>query len=155
MLTDSTSGSVGRGGALESVTGLGLFGGSSFLFPVRGYQNGERAGRVAWSATVEYRFPIARVNRGLGLFPIHLEEVSGDLFADAGNAWGPEFGETEPRFHNPSRSGMASVGAELTANLLVLFSSGLPIRLGVALPLVDDNGRGTSPLFYLRLGSSF
>ena len=145
----------GAGGALESVTGLGLFGGSSFLFPVRGYQSGERAGRVAWSATVEYRFPIARVNRGMGVFPLHLEEVSGDLFADAGNAWGPEFGEAEPRFHNPARSGMASVGAELTANLLALFSAGLPIRLGVALPLVDDDGRGTSPLFYLRLGSSF
>jgi hypothetical protein len=145
----------GAGGAPESVTGLGLFGGSSFLFPVRGYQNGERAGRVAWSATVEYRFPIARVNRGLGLFPIHLEEVSGDLFADAGNAWGPEFGEAGPRFHNPARSGMASVGAELTANLLALFSSDLPIRFGVALPLVDYDGRGTSPLFYLRLGSSF
>ena len=145
----------GAGGALESLTGFGLFGGSSYLFPVRGYQNGERAGRVAWSASVEYRFPIARVNRGLALLPIHLEEVSGDLFADAGNAWGPEFGEAEPRFNNPGRSGMASVGAELTANLLALFSSGLPLRLGVALPLVHEDGRGTTPLLYLRVGSSF
>ena len=145
----------GAGGALESITGLGLFGGSSYLFPVRGYQNGERSGRVAWSATVEYRFPISRVNRGLGLIPVHLEQVTGDLFADAGNAWGPEFGEAEPRFHSPARSGMASIGAELTANVLALFSSGLPLRIGVALPLVDDDGRGKAPLFYLRVGASF
>ena len=145
----------GAAGRLESLTGFGLFGGSSYSFPVRGYQNGERAGRLAWSATVEYRFPIARVNRGLGLFPLHLEQVSGDLFADAGNSWGPEVGEAEPRFHNPPRVGLASVGAELTADLLALFATSLPLRFGVALPLLDASGRGTAPLFYVRLGSSF
>jgi len=29
------------------------------------------------------------------------------------------------------------------------------LRLRVALPLVDANGGGTTPVFYVRLGSSF
>ena len=50
---------------------------------------------------------------------------------------------------------MASIGAELTGNLLALLSSGLPLRLGVALPLASTNGGGPAPVSYLRLGSSF
>jgi outer membrane protein assembly factor BamA len=131
----------GADGQLESVTGLGLFGGGADDFPVRGYALGERSGRFAWSATAEYRFPIVRLNRGLGLVPVHLESIHADFFADAANAWGPDA--------NPERSTLASVGAELSFDLTLLFSADFPLRFGFAAP------RTGSPSVYLRLGPSF
>jgi hypothetical protein len=46
---------------LDFLEGQGLF------FPVRGYDTATRFGRYAWTASVEYRFPVALVNRGPGL----------------------------------------------------------------------------------------
>src|SRR5690606_38072453 len=36
----------------------------TLLLPVRGFARGVRAGTSAWTATAEYRFPIAAVGRG-------------------------------------------------------------------------------------------
>ena len=103
--------------------------------------SGARAGRFAWSAAAEYRFPIKRVNRGIGLVPLHLEMIHADLFVDAGNAWGPDA--------NPRRATLGSVGAEISLDLTLFFSHSFPARFGVAAP------RQGSPLVYLRLGPSF
>ncbi|MSR36308.1 MAG: hypothetical protein EXR95_06645, partial [Gemmatimonadetes bacterium] len=130
-------------------------GGTTHFFPVRGYANGERAGRLAWSATAEYRFPIVRVNRGWGLIPIHLDQVSGAFFADAGNAWGPELDAALPRYQNPVRTALGSAGAELAADLLTFFTVSFPLRGGVAFPLTAATRGGTSPRWYMSLGSSF
>lgn len=143
---------VGGGtGRPENVTGLGLFGGSSSLFPVRGFGEGVRFGRYAWSASAEYRFPLAVVNKGWSLVPFHLDRISGSLFADAGNAWGPELGGESIRFQNPAREVLASTGAELSAVTLPLWSAPLTIRTGVAVPV--QGGAGSS--VYLRVGASF
>jgi len=142
----------GAHGHQEDVTGGGLFGGRSLLFPVRGYFEGQRSGRFAWSASAEYRFPLVNVHRGLGLLPLHVDRVSGALFADLGNAWGPNdplaqgVGEANPR-----RAALAAVGAELQTSVAVLYSSRLFFRLGVALALTDEPG---DPV-YLRLGLAF
>jgi Tol biopolymer transport system component len=145
----------GASGAASQVASLSVLGGSSYSFPVRGYRTTDRYGRFAWSTTAEYRFPIVRVNRGIGLIPIHLDQVSGSLFADAGNAWGPELGPSNQRFHNPRRPALASAGVELAADVLAFFNVSLPLRGGVAFPTVDAAGRGTDPVWYLRLGPSF
>ena len=142
----------GAHGRQEDVTGAGLFGGRSLLFPVRGYLEGQRSGRFAWSASAEYRFPLVNVHRGLGLLPLHMDRVSGALFADVGNAWGPNDplapGVVEA---NPRRPALAAVGAELQTSVAVLYSSRLFFRLGVALALTDEPG---DPV-YLRLGLAF
>jgi Tol biopolymer transport system component len=139
----------GAAGMLEDVSGLALFGGSSLFFPVRGYAEAERYGRRAWTASLEYRFPLALVNRGLGAWPLHLDRIVGTLFADAGNAWGPELGVQG--YQNPRRSALASVGGEVAARTLVLWSAPLLLRAGVGVPL--EGGR--DPAVYLRLGLSF
>lgn len=144
----------GASGSVESVTGLGLFGGSGYSFPIRGYGNGERSGTFAWTGSAEYRFPIARVNRGIGLVPIHLDQVSAAAFVDAGNAWGPTLRAQGARYDNPRQTALWSAGAELSADFLTLFSVPLPLRMGVALPAVDT-GRGIGPVLYLRVGPSF
>lgn len=140
----------GAQGRPESLTGAELFGGSRLLFPVRGYFEGRRTGRYAWSVSGEYRFPLVNVHRGIGLVPVHMDRVSGALFFDAGNAWGgvAPFGGNPP---NPRLNAVASVGAELQTSIMALFSTRMFFRLGVALRL----NSGTESPFYLRLGTAF
>jgi len=123
--------------------------GHGLLFPVRGYATATRWGRIAWSGSLEYRFPVALVNRGAGLFPLHLDWISGTVFLDGGNAWGPDmdpFG-----FHNPRRDPLASIGGEFTVRILPLWFQTMDLRFGLAAPLVEGDGSQ----FYLRVGRSF
>ncbi len=140
----------GAQGRRENLTGAELFGGSRLLFPVRGYSEGRRSGRYAWSASGEYRFPLVNVHHGVGLLPVHMDRVSGALFFDAGNAWG-DAGPVGGSAQNPRRNVLMSVGAELQTSITALFSTRMFFRLGAALRL--NSGEG-SP-FYLRLGTAF
>jgi hypothetical protein len=140
----------GAGGRPENLTGSRLFGGTPLFFPVRGYVEGDRSGRYAWSVSAEYRFPLINVHQGIGLWPIHMDRVSGALFFDAGNAWGDSRSAGES-FPNPRREALASVGAELQTSIMALFSTRLFFRLGAALRL--NSGEGVP--IYLRLGTAF
>ena len=139
----------GASGQTERITGLELLTGNNLLFPVRGYDRGIRRGRYAWTASAEYRFPLARINRGVGDFPLYFDWISGSLFFDAGNAWGPELGE--PGFDNPPLDAIAAVGGEVLLHGLPLWTSSTVVRTGVAVPLVDGSGAAV----YLRLGVAF
>ncbi len=139
----------GAEGTRETVTGLGLFGGSSLLFPVRGYPADYRSGRTAWSASVEYRFPLFLIDRGPGLFPLFFDRIHGTVFADAGNAWGPTLGQRS--YDNPQQLALASVGAELTVILAALYRGGASVRFGGGFPLRE----ATEPVFYIRFANPF
>jgi Tol biopolymer transport system component len=139
----------GASGRLEDISGLDLFGATPLLFPVRGYERTSRFGRNAWTLSAEYRFPLWLVNRGLGAWPLHVDRVVGSLFFDAGNAWGPELGVAG--YESPRRSSLASVGAEITTELLTLWKEPLRVRTGIGVPLVD----GSDPRVYVRVGLSF
>ena len=139
----------GASGARETVTGLALFGGSSLFFPVRGYRQAARFGRYAWSASGEYRIPLAVLNRGFGAWPLEVDRVLGSVFVDAGNAWGPDLDLNG--FQNPRRATLASVGAEVTTGILAFWAVPMDLRLGVGVPLVEGNGA----TLYMRLGLSF
>jgi Tol biopolymer transport system component len=139
----------GASGSSETATGLDLFGGGPIFFPVRGYDTFARFGRFAWSASAEYRVPLALVNRGVGAWPLHFDRVFASVFVDAGNAWGPTV--SPGGFENRLRSALASVGAEVTAEVLTFYKVSMRFRTGVALPLVEgDGGR-----LYVRLGVPF
>ena len=99
---------------------------------------------------MEYRTPLALVNQGLSVWPLHLDRVLGSLFVDAGDAWGGRGPDgTEPSGARPRP--LVSVGAELTAGLLTLYRVDMRLRLGVARPL---NGGGGNTA-YVRLGLPF
>ncbi|HEX2189443.1 MAG TPA: hypothetical protein VHG51_11120 [Longimicrobiaceae bacterium] len=147
------------GGAAEVSPGVDVRLGSSLTFPVRGYPEGIQTGSRAVSATAEYRFPLALVERGAGLLPVFLDRVWGDVFADAGTAWCPGscelFGGA-----GTSPDPVYSVGAELGADLTLGYFAGLVLRGGVAVPLSRvplDEGplRRPEPELYLRFGRSF
>jgi hypothetical protein len=139
----------GIGGASGTALDLGLeaVGGNYRFLPLRGVPDDARFGTRAWSASLEYRFPIALVGRGYRLLPLFLDRLSGTFFLDAAHAWCSN-GEQE-RF--ATRCGTADVplaaaGAELGID------AGLRLRGGIALPV---QGAPAHPTFYFRLGHSF
>lgn len=149
------------GGVSGSAIGLGLgFGavGGSRLLPVRGYESGARTGTRAWTASVEYRLPLALVARGLGLLPAFLQTLSASAFVDAGNAWctaaQEELGPCNRQLAIGSRGDpLIGVGGEFAGDLAVLFSATLRLRAGVGWPLTGPEAAG--PRAYLTVGPSF
>lgn len=136
-------------GMPEPVTGLGLFGGSSRLFPVRGYRANYRSGRIAWTSSVEFRLPVALLDSGLPFAPLFFDRLHGSVFFDAGNAWAPTLGQ--PRYDNPRMGALVGVGAELSVIIAPLYRSGFGLRFGAGMPLIEGEGA----VYYLRVGNAF
>ncbi len=122
--------------------------GGSVFFPVRGYETSTRSGRYAWSTSVELRAPLALVNRGRGVLPLHLDRVFGSVFLDGGNAWG---GASLTGEEGPRPRALLSAGFEVSTDLLFLYGTPLRLRAGAAFPLVERDG----PRYYLRVGLPF
>jgi Tol biopolymer transport system component len=155
----SVGGTGGLGTGLPIGTGFDL--GKSLQYPVRGYPEGAQRGDRAVSATAEYRYPIALVERGYRMIPAFLDRLWGTAFADAGTAWCvAECDPTLPTYGRTARP-IYSLGAELGADADIFFAGGITLRGGVAFPLsrVDDFDTGArqrpNPQLYLRLGRSF
>lgn len=147
----------GAGGAPSPLPGLEL--GGSPTFPVRGYAEAAQSGNRAFSATAEYRFPVALVERGVRLLPVFLDRVWGDLFADVGAAWCAD--TCDGRLPNAPTAPrpLWSVGGELGVDFTLGYFVDLRLRGGVAVPLSTvGTGAGAArpdPELYLRFGRSF
>ena len=116
-------------------------GAESITFPARGYETSTRSGRHAWSASLEYRAPLALENRGLRAWPIHYNRIFWTFFADAANIYGHDISQPRP---------LLSAGTEIIIDYYVLYSA-IRYRLGVAYRFTDPEGVG----YYVRLGTSF
>ena len=157
LLRDGPGASItrigGAGGSGVGVPGTTWdFGGSSGLLPIRGFPRGVRIGSNAWTASLEYRLPIALLDAPLR--PFFFDRISAALFADAGHAWCSD--ALAARFSactstDPHGSPLLAAGAEMTARIGIL-GLDLPLRAGAGFPL---RGGSSSPRFYLRSGPSF
>ncbi len=140
--------SVGGGGG----DGRGLLGftlGSAFRrFPVRGLPPGARRGDKAWSASGEWRFPVAMIHRGLGAWPIHIDRVAGSVFVDAAGT-GRDIENAGARWRSVS-----SMGAEVVVFGSLLFDVDR-VRFGVAVPLETAAGISRAASLYVETGWSF
>jgi Tol biopolymer transport system component len=92
-------------------------------YTLRGFAPSAFLGQRAATATVEYRFPIWWIERGIGLLPFFFERISGTVYADAGSAWDGMW-EGRDAVH-------AGVGANV--RLAMLFSYGFPLSLNVGM----------------------
>jgi hypothetical protein len=149
---------AGIGGASTQTVWLpGLaqdIGGTSRLLPVRGFDPGVRHGTRAWTASGEYRFPVALVSRALRPLPVFVDRLSGSAFVDAGHAWCRPAGQHVLPCPSVSHTDppLLSAGAEFTS-LLSLYGVALPVRIGVAVPLQGDTR--TSTRLYVLGGAGF
>jgi hypothetical protein len=99
---------------------------------LRGYPENAFRGRKAGLVSLEYRFPLANIERGGGQTPFFWRRLHGAVFAEAGNAWDGEFHSSDAK---------RAVGAELRLDLSVAYNLPVTLRLGFAKGL-DDKGEG-------------
>jgi Tol biopolymer transport system component len=135
--------------------------GSELDLPVRGYREGVLFGDRAVAGTLEWRFPLALIERGRSVMPVYLDRLWGSAFVDAGRTWCSDDCLTRGVRGEPST--IASVGAELGLNLSISYLPPFPVRAGVGFPLrsitvVEDDivlRERPKPRGYLTFGLSF
>jgi hypothetical protein len=93
----------------------------------------------------DYRWPIARPQRGAGTWPIFLHTIHAAVFADAGETWTDRF-----RVANAK----TSAGGEFSLNLIAGYAYSFTATVGAAWghDAADHSDRGTA---YIRIGRAF
>ena len=76
----------GSSGGVADILGYGVSAGSRLL-PVRGFERSVLLGTRAWSATAEWRIPVAMIGRRPALSPLFIDRISIAGFVDAADAW--------------------------------------------------------------------
>lgn len=114
-------------------------------YNLRGYDENlpELSGRRMYLATSEWRFPLARIERGWMSPPLGLSQLSGSLFYEAGASWNE--GGSADRYY-------PGAGLEVTAELNLFYHLQLKTRLGYAHGFDDELG---DDVVYFSLASSF
>jgi Tol biopolymer transport system component len=129
----------------------GLLGGSAAAifnqreYALRGYPDGraDLTDRRMRLASVEYRFPLWRVERGSMVpVPIALHQLYGTVFVDSGTTWHDSVDSDDYR---------TGAGFEIGADVGFLYSGRFKIRLGYA----HGFDLGGEDQVYLRAGASF
>jgi hypothetical protein len=113
-------------------------------YALRGYPEGLTAlqGRRMQMTSLEWRFPVRRIERGIMTPPMAIHQAFGTVFVDSGGAW------TDGRKPGDSRLG---AGVEANADVALFYSLRFALRLGYAHGF--DNG-GENQV-YLHIGSAF
>lgn len=113
-------------------------------YALRGYSPGRPglAGRRMALSSLEWRFPLRRVERGIMTPPLALDQVFGNLFVEAGSAW--DEGDRPEQY-------LTGAGIEANADTLLFYNLGLNLRLGYA----HGFNAGGRDQVYLRVGASF
>jgi outer membrane protein assembly factor BamA len=110
---------------------------------LRGFDESDVVGDRAAVVNVDYRFPLAWVQRGIGTWPVFLRAVHGAVFADAGHAWDRRFRSSDVR---------RSVGGELSVDA-VFGPVGLTITGGAAWR--HEHSAGRDIVAFGRIGRAF
>ncbi|HEY5602126.1 MAG TPA: hypothetical protein VIM41_03380 [Gammaproteobacteria bacterium] len=113
-------------------------------YPLRGYPTGLNAllGRQMLSANLEWRFPVALLEKTLMAPPAGIYQVHGALFYSAGDAWDDR---TE------SADYVSSAGMELNVEVILGYLIPINLRLGYA----HGFDRGGEDQWYLHSGFTF
>lgn len=127
-------------------------------YALRGYPDGLPwlEGRQFRLGTVEYRFPISRIERGITIPPIGLRQIHGALFVDYGASWNTDDPETEFYFTSLGErlrrdKYYAGVGIEFSAELMTFYDYDIDLRVGYA----EGQHHGGDNEAYLAVGAAF
>jgi hypothetical protein len=112
---------------------------------LRGFDTDDVSGRSAAVANLDYRFPLAWPQRGLGTWPVFLRAIHGAVFADAGHAWDGGFRREDLR---------RSLGGELAFD--VVLGGTVPVTLATgAAWRHDPSGARDGAAVFARIGRAF
>jgi hypothetical protein len=145
---------IWRGGAAAPLTSIGGVTGERFL-AVRGYSVGARSGNTGWTASGEYRVPVALVGRGPGLVPVFLDRVSAAAFIDAGDIrCNPDVAvvRTITCARPADTQPLVGVGGEVGLDMVWFFLAPVRLRAGVGVPLTGATRQARA---YFTFGPSF
>jgi Tol biopolymer transport system component len=142
---DSTVGRTFLLGGPTTDPGIVSFGSSAFSL-LRGFPSNTFAGSHVAVANADYRFPIARPQRGHGTWPLFVHTIHGAFFADAGNAWTRAF---------RSNAIKTSFGAELSLNIVAGYFFPFTIAAGAAWGHDPTGVVGDGAAMYVRIGKAF
>ena len=112
---------------------------------MRGFGSEDLFGRTAVVANLDYRLPLAWIEQGSGTLPFFLRSLHGAVFTDVGSAW------EQTRTKNDWR---ASLGAELSADVVLGYSLPLTISGGVAWRY-DPTHRSEGATLFARVGRAY
>jgi Tol biopolymer transport system component len=130
------------GSAAESPGGFGR----DAVGLLRGYDQDDVVGARAAVLNVDFRIPLAFIERGVGRWPFFLKTVHAAPFVDVGHAWERRFDSSDVK---------VTFGAELSADTVVGFSLPLTFTAGVAW---RHDGSGRLPegaAVFGRIGRAF
>ena len=136
--------SFNLGGALSNLTTLDF--GREAISLLRGFPADTFAGTRVALVNADYRWPIARLQRGLGTWPIFLHTLHAAVFADAGHAWTRTF---------DARDAKTSAGAELSLDFVAAYSLPFTASLGAAWGHDGSHTISDRATVYFRLGHAF
>lgn len=120
------------------------FGRTAFSL-LRGFAGSSFAGTHIATANIDYRWPLARPQRGIGTWPIFLRTLHAATFADAGHAWTDGF---------DAGSIKTALGGELAADIVAGYSFPFTTAVGAAWGY-DGAHRQRNLALYLRVGRAF
>ncbi|MFM8269495.1 MAG: hypothetical protein ACKN9V_04835 [Pseudomonadota bacterium] len=114
------------------------------FFLNRGYLQGSFAARRIFGGNLEFRFPIAQIERGIGLWPVFLKNISGAIVLDTTSF---DRGPASSYKKNWMKSFLWSTGFELKTNWKFFYYLPTQLRFGAYHGLSE----GGEP-FYFTLG---
>jgi hypothetical protein len=120
--------------------------GSSAISLLRGFASNSFAGSHVAVLNIEYRWPIARPQRGIGTWPLFVHTVHAAAFADAGDAWTRAFDRHAVK---------TSLGAELSINAIIGYYFPYTVAAGAAWGHDGSGAIATGVTAYFRLGRAF
>jgi hypothetical protein len=132
---------------------------------LRGYPLGSDFGDLYWLGGLEYRLPLAQVQRGIGTVPAFFRNVSAAAFVDAGNAFNNPTGALgrtatgRELLDAAVADPLVGVGGEVSVRFVLGWAVGITGRLGYGIGLTGDRAlqpsAGLLAPAYARIGGSF
>jgi Tol biopolymer transport system component len=113
---------------------------------LRGFPADTFAGTHVALVNADYRWPIARPQRGTGTWPIFLHTIHAAVFGDVGHAWTRAFA---------ARDVKTSVGAELSVNLVAGYFLPLTATIGAAWGHDGSHTVEDRATVFFRVGRAF
>jgi outer membrane protein assembly factor BamA len=108
---------------------------------IRGLDDQDVFGTRAAVVNLDYRFPLVRIDRGVGTLPGFARVIHGAVFVDAGHGWQRDF---------QLEDAVVSAGAEVSLDAVIGYSFPISVSAGGAWV---SQGRGLS--WFARIGRAF